>query len=108
MNGEIIAEKAIVKSVDNPADRDPIPETFNTIEEMAEFWETHDSADYEDCFGEEIEVEMDVPGSRREKARYFPIEAELAHKLEEVSSQKGLSAETLLNLWVQEKLTQVA
>jgi dolichol-phosphate mannosyltransferase len=28
--------------------RDPLPEHFNSLEEAAEFWDTHDSADYED------------------------------------------------------------
>ena len=28
--------------------RDPLPERFDTIEEAADFWDTHDSADYEE------------------------------------------------------------
>lgn len=30
--------------------RDPLPEHFNSLEEAAEFWDTHDSADYDEYF----------------------------------------------------------
>ena len=34
--------------VKNKKSRDPIPEEFATLEEAAEFWDTHSLADYED------------------------------------------------------------
>ncbi|MBI1880545.1 MAG: hypothetical protein HYR94_20400 [Chloroflexi bacterium] len=33
---------------ENKTTRDALPETFDTFEEMAEFWDTHDVTDYED------------------------------------------------------------
>lgn len=30
------------------ASQDPLPETFDSFEEMAEFWDTHDLTDYEE------------------------------------------------------------
>ena len=30
--------------------RDPLPEHFNSLEEAAEFWDTHDSSEFEDEF----------------------------------------------------------
>ena len=39
--------------------RDILPEEFDSISDAATFWETHDSADYEDMM-EEVEFEVDI------------------------------------------------
>ena len=39
--------------------RDPLPEHFNSIEEAAEFWDTHSTADYEEYF-KEVDCEFDI------------------------------------------------
>ena len=36
-----------------------IPEEFKTYEEAAEFWDTHDSTEYEDVL-EEVEMHVDI------------------------------------------------
>ena len=82
-------------------ERDPIPESFNSLEEAAEFWDTHDTADYEDLM-EEVEFEVDLRGSEY----YYAISKDLVVKLRETARQYGVSTETLINLWLQEKLTQ--
>ena len=43
-----------MKNKDKP--RDPLPETFATVEEAGEFWDTHSTSDYE----EHLEPEDDV------------------------------------------------
>ena len=43
-----------MKNKDKP--RDPLPETFATVEESGEFWDTHSTSDYE----EYLEPEDDV------------------------------------------------
>ena len=40
-------------------ERDPIPERFRTIEEAAEFWDSHDLADYWDLT-READFEVDI------------------------------------------------
>ena len=35
---------------------------------------------------------------------YYALDKELSQMLSEVAEQRGISAETLLNLWIQEKL----
>ncbi len=30
----------------NKTKRDPLPESFKTVEEFAKFWDTHDTEDY--------------------------------------------------------------
>ena len=96
-------QKNVVKSVEYLADRDPIPKQFATVEEMAEFWDTHDTADYEDSFGEPVELELNL-AHPRQRAKYIALEGDLAERLAQHAQQRGLSAETLINLWVQEKL----
>jgi len=41
-------------------------------------------------------------------ATYYPVESSLSQKLRAFANQRGVSAETLLNLWLQEKIAQEA
>jgi hypothetical protein len=83
--------------------REPIPEHFASIEEAAEFWDTHDLADYWDLT-EEVEFEVNL-----QRRRYLvAVDPELAEKLAVEAHRRGLSTETLINLWLNEKLQQVA
>ena len=83
--------------------RDPLPEQFASIEEAAEFWETHDLADYWDLT-ETAEFEVNL-----QRRRYLvALDPELAEKLATEAHQRGLATETLVNLWLSEKLQQTA
>lgn len=78
---------------------DPIPEHFATIEAAAEFWETHDLADYADLT---TDVEFDVDPRRR---RYLvALAPQVAEKLAAEAHKRGLSSETLVNPWLSERL----
>ena len=43
--------------------RDPIPEHFTSIEDAADFWDTHDLADYE-ALTEDVSVTIDIQRHR--------------------------------------------
>ena len=45
-------------------ERGPIPVHFGTIDEAAEFWDTHDLADYWDLTEEVADVEVDLQQHR--------------------------------------------
>ncbi len=82
--------------------QDQIPEQFATIEEAAEFWDSHDLAHYWDLT-EEAEFEVNL-----QRRRYLvAVAPELAEKLAAEAHQRGLSTETLVNLWLSERLQQV-
>ena len=81
--------------------RDPIPEEFKDIEAAAEFWDTHSLADYWD---QTEEVHFDVNLQRR--VLLVPLEHSLARRLADVARRQGVSAETLVNLWVSDHLQQ--
>ncbi len=82
-------------------EHDQIPEHFNSIEEAAEFWDSHDLADYWDLTRE---AEFDVDIQRR--VFLTALEPELAKKLSECARKQGVSTETLINVWLSEKLAE--
>ncbi len=69
-----------------------------TLEEIAEFWDTHSLADYWD---ETHEVEFEV---RAEQRRRITLDPDVYTQLEAQSRVRGLLPETLVNLWVAERL----
>ncbi len=79
--------------------RDPLPEAFDSLDEAADFWDSHSSADYEDLM-EEVDVEVDLVSSKI----YCEIDKDLAHRLREQAKRLGLSTEELINGWLQEKI----
>lgn len=73
----------------------------SSYQEIGEFWDTHDVTDFWDQTKPvdfEVNLESDV--------RLVALEPELAAKVNEVAWKKGISLETLLNLWVREKLDE--
>lgn len=84
------------------AHRDALPNNFATIEEFWSFWDAHSSADYEDVM-EEVEVEIALSSSKV----YFPVAKDLLSKVREQAQRQGVSSETLINLWLQERLNSI-
>jgi hypothetical protein len=70
--------------------------------EMGEFWDTHDLAEFWDRT-QPAEFTVNI----QSEVTYYPVDAELARRLTEVARRRGVSAETLLNLWVQERLADI-
>ncbi len=85
----------------NSRKRDPVPEHFKSIEEAAEFWDTHDLADYWDLT-REAQFEVDI----ERRVSLTALEPELAKKLTARARSQGVSTETLINVWLAEKLME--
>jgi hypothetical protein len=83
--------------------RDEVPREFATLKEAGEFWDVHDSGDYEDLMVP-VEIEMDASTDRI----YMAIAKDVAEQLRTKAREQGVSAETLVNLWLQERLLQSA
>jgi len=81
------------------ARKDVLPESFETLEELSDFWDTHSTADYEEDM-EPVEVEVDLSSSKV----YCPVAKDLLRQVRRQARQQGVSTETLINLWLQEKL----
>ncbi|HYA42507.1 MAG TPA: CopG family antitoxin [Syntrophobacteraceae bacterium] len=72
-----------------------------SYKEIGEFWDSHDLADYWDQTLEaefEVEIESEVT--------YYALGKALSEQVRSLARKEGISADTLLNLWVQEKLRQ--
>jgi len=78
---------------------DPIPKHFKSMAEAADFWDSHDLTDY---LGQTREVKADVDIRRR--VFLTALEPELAKKLIACARKQGVSTETLINVWLTEKV----
>jgi EAL domain-containing protein (putative c-di-GMP-specific phosphodiesterase class I) len=80
------------------SNRDPLPDDFGSWEAAAEFWDTHDLTDYED-------TERDVPDVQINLVpHHFRVDAAIAQRFHQLAHRRGISPETLVNLWLAEKL----
>ncbi|GAK60816.1 hypothetical protein U27_00714 [Candidatus Vecturithrix granuli] len=73
-----------------------------SIEEIAEFWDTHSVADY---WEQTQEVEFDVRAQRRHRVTLDP---DVYARVETQARLRGMLPETLVNLWVAERLEKVS
>ncbi|HET7087032.1 MAG TPA: CopG family antitoxin [Anaerolineae bacterium] len=73
-----------------------------TLKEIAEFWDTHSLADYDD---QTYEVEMTFEPSARRPA--VIIEPELMEDLRRIASERKVSTQTLVNLWLRQRVDQL-
>ncbi len=81
---------------------EPIPTDFSDLKEAASFWDTHSLTDY---WEETQEVDIEVRAARRQ---WVPLASHVASKASERARREGVSVETLVNLWVAERLEIVA
>jgi putative aminopeptidase FrvX len=72
----------------------------DTYQDIGAFWDEHDATE----FGEQAEVEFDV--HIEFQRRYYPLDNRLSSKVREIAEKRGISQETLINLWIQEKINQ--
>ena len=76
---------------------------FKTLEEAAEYWDTHSFADY----AEDTEpVEIEVCLARRKIM--FEIDSDLSEKLKKIARKKRQSYDKLISSWIREKIMQEA
>lgn len=72
-----------------------------SYQEIGEYWDTHDLAEvWEQTKPADFEVDL------QSEQIYYRIDRKLADQVIALAQARGISAETLLNLWVQEKLQQ--
>ncbi|MFQ5629372.1 MAG: CopG family antitoxin [bacterium] len=78
-----------------------LPENM-TLQEASEFWDAHSFLEFDDI--EEAHFEVDLKGEKH----YFAVEKELAKMIHQAAQQRGISSETLVNLWLTCKLNETA
>ena len=72
-----------------------------SYKEIGEFWATHELSDFWDKT-KEVSFEVDI-GS---EVTYFAVDKTLSERIQAIAQERGIAADTLLNLWVQEKLQE--
>jgi len=70
-----------------------------SYKKIGEFWDTHDVADYWEQT-QPVEFEIDI----QSEVTYYALDTALSVKIRSIAKRRGISPETLLNLWVQERL----
>ncbi len=82
--------------------KDPIPESFASLEEAAEFWDTHDSGDYwEYTKPAHFDVKLE------KHPRYLAMDRSVARKLARAAKKRKVPANVLGNLLLQERLMKI-
>lgn len=83
--------------------RDPLPENFSSLEEFWTFWDTHSTADYEDLM-EDADFRVNIRSSKT----YCAVANDIVKQLRAQARRQGVSTETLINLWLRDKVKEVA
>ena len=81
--------------------------TFKTIEEAAEFWDTHSTTEFEDEFEEVRDVQFVVSRGRPKKAITVRVDEETLATLTKEATQKGIGPSTLVRMWILEHLKEI-
>jgi hypothetical protein len=75
-----------------------LPKT-DSIQELADFWDSHDVTDFEEALEEVTE-----PIFERGVTINVPLESRQAQAVEQMAHAKGVSREELIRAWVLQKL----
>jgi hypothetical protein len=68
-----------------------------TDEKIGEFWDTHDFTEFDNPDAADVRFEITCA---------VPLDPELFTALEKQARQRGVQVETLVNLWLQQKLAE--
>ncbi len=72
-----------------------------TYAEIGEFWDTHDLSKHWD---KTKPVTFNV--AMESEVTYYAMDYKLSAEVQKIAHRRGVSADTLVNLWVQEKLRE--
>ena len=89
-----------LRQLDAPMKKSTLPKT-DSIQELAKFWDSHDSTDFED----ELE-EVAEPIFARRATIKVPLESREVKAVEQMAEAKGVSREELIRGWVLQKLVR--
>ena len=73
-----------------------------SVAEIGEFWDTHSLDDY---WEQTQEVEFEVRAQRR---RRITLDPQVYAQVEAAARTRGILPETLVNLWLQDRLREAA
>lgn len=68
----------------------------DSLEKIGEFWDTHDFTDF-DTGAKDVDFDISCA---------VPLELDLFSSIEEHARKRGVKVETLVNVWLQQKLDE--
>jgi hypothetical protein len=71
--------------------------------EIGEFWEVHDLSEFWDKT-KKVKFDVDIAS----EVTYYPIERGLSEKIQSLARTRGVSSDTLVNLWLEQKIKEQA
>lgn len=72
-----------------------------SYKEIGDFWDTHDiSENWEKT--KEASFDVDIES----EVTYYAVDNTLSEKIQAIAQKRGVGADTLINLWVKEKLQE--
>ena len=71
--------------------------------EMSDYWDTHDLADHWEK-GKDVHFDVDI----KSEVTYCALERDLSERVQEVARRHGVSSDTIVNMWVQDRLLEEA
>ena len=79
-----------------PANKSSVSKS-NSMEKIGEFWDKHDFTEFDNPNAPDVEFNITVA---------IPIEPDLLSDIEELAHMRGIKVETLVNLWLKEKVVE--
>lgn len=73
----------------------------SSYQEMGQYW---DQKDLDEIWEQTEPAEFSV--NLQSEVNYYPIDSALSDKIRDLAKRHGVSPQTLLNLWVQERLQE--
>jgi hypothetical protein len=72
-----------------------------SYQKMGESWDSHELTEFWDLT-QPVEFEVNI----QSEVMYYRLDVALSKKIHSIAEQRGVSPETLLNLWVQQKVQE--
>ena len=72
-----------------------------SYQDIGAYWDTHDLSKVWD---KTRKVKFDI--QIESETIYYPIEKSLSEKIQSIAKRQGVSSDTLINLWVQQKVQE--
>ncbi len=69
--------------------------------EIGEFWDIHDLSNF---WGKTKKVSFEV--KVESEVTYYAVDRILSERIQALAHKRGITADTLINIWVQEKLQE--
>jgi len=90
--------KTPIRTMEEPMNKNKIPQT-DSVQELAQFWDTHDITDFEEQLEEVTEPVFD-----REKVVQVHLPTKEAETVESMARLQGINPSELIRTWIMEKV----